>query len=72
MASKSSLAVRLRSERSRSRTPEHLGTPPRLNGETKSETPSPSRLAGTKRKAGDDGASAVKIEDAPQAKRVAT
>ncbi|KAM5540448.1 hypothetical protein V8D89_005906 [Ganoderma adspersum] len=79
-ASKSSLAVRLRNERtsrSRSRTPEKA-TPPRvhatLNGDPrKSETPTPSRLAGMKRKAEDDHAVTVKREgNVPQAKRVAT
>ncbi|KAI1795172.1 hypothetical protein LXA43DRAFT_993775 [Ganoderma leucocontextum] len=79
-ASKSSLAVRLRNERtsrSRSRTPEKA-TPPRvhatLNGDSrKSETPTPSKLAGMKRKAEDDHAATVKREgDVPQAKRVAT
>ncbi|PIL37089.1 hypothetical protein GSI_00781 [Ganoderma sinense ZZ0214-1] len=79
-ASKSSLAVRLRNERpsrSRSRTPEKA-TPPRvhapLNGDSrKSETPTPSRLAGMKRKAEDDHTVTVKREgDVPQAKRVAT
>ncbi|RPD67228.1 hypothetical protein L226DRAFT_529606 [Lentinus tigrinus ALCF2SS1-7] len=82
IASKSSLASRLRNEassRSRSRTPE-TRTPPKvlatLNGESrKSETPTPSKLAGMKRKAEDDsvGLGLVKSEDdAPQAKRIAT
>ena len=80
IASKSNLAVRLRNEgtsRSRSRTPEKT-TPPRthvvLNGESRmSETPTPSKLAGMKRKAEDDNAAAVRSDaDVPQAKRVAT
>ncbi len=82
IASKSSLASRLRNEassRSRSRTPE-TRTPPKalatLNGDSgKSETPTPSRLAGMKRKAEDDsvGLGLIKGEDdAPQAKRIAT
>ncbi|TFK91474.1 hypothetical protein K466DRAFT_582774 [Polyporus arcularius HHB13444] len=82
IASKSSLASRLRNEassRSRSRTPE-TRTPPKalatLNGDSgKSETPTPSRLAGMKRKAEDDSVGLGLIkgeEDAPQAKRIAT
>lgn len=80
IASKSSLAVRLRNERtsrSRSRTPEKA-TPPRgnatLHGDSrKSETPTPSKLAGVKRKAEDDHSVVVKREgDAPQVKRIAT
>ncbi|EJF61180.1 hypothetical protein DICSQDRAFT_86616 [Dichomitus squalens LYAD-421 SS1] len=80
IASKSNLAVRLLGEgtsRSRSKTPEKA-TPPRAhatsNGELRqSETPTPSKLAGMKRKAEDDHATAVKHEgDGPQAKRVAT
>ncbi|KAI0638119.1 hypothetical protein C8Q77DRAFT_1089437 [Trametes polyzona] len=75
VASKSSLAVRLRNEtssRSRSRTPEAL-TPPKSLVPLHSETPSPSKLAGLKRKAEDDAASASKNEaDAPQVKRIAT
>lgn len=82
IASKSSLASRLRNEtasrsRSRSRTPENR-TPPKvlamLNGEMrKSETPTPSKLAGTKRKAEDEGPSFIKSEGgAPQVKRMAT
>lgn len=81
IASKSSLASRLRNEvssRSRSRTPDR--TPPKvlatLNGDSrKSETPTPSKLAGMKRKAEDDlvGLGLIKSEeDAPQAKRIAT
>ncbi|KAI0719620.1 hypothetical protein C8T65DRAFT_635929 [Cerioporus squamosus] len=82
IASKSSLASRLRTEassRSRSRTPE-TRTPPKvlatLNGDSRqSETPTPSKLAGMKRKAEDEavGLGLVKSEeDAPQAKRIAT
>ncbi|KAI0677557.1 hypothetical protein C8Q78DRAFT_1003278 [Trametes maxima] len=80
VASKSSLAVRLRNEtssRSRSRTPE-ARTPPKvlatLNGDSRmSESPSSSKLAGMKRKAEDEAASLAKHEaDAPQVKRVAT
>ncbi|KAI0774211.1 hypothetical protein C8Q74DRAFT_1268922 [Fomes fomentarius] len=80
IASKSSLASRLRNEtasRSRSRTPENR-TPPKvlamLNGDMrKSETPTPSKLAGTKRKAEDEGLSFIKSEGgAPQVKRMAT
>ncbi len=45
-----------------------------LNGEMrKSETPTPSKLAGTKRKAEDEGPSFIKSEGgAPQVKRMAT
>ncbi|KAI0375573.1 hypothetical protein BV20DRAFT_984328 [Pilatotrama ljubarskyi] len=80
VASKSSLAVRLRNEassRSRSRTPE-ANTPPKvlamLNGDSRmSESPSPSKIAGLKRKAEDETSTAATDEtDAPQAKRVAT
>ncbi|KAI0353595.1 hypothetical protein OH77DRAFT_1458232 [Trametes cingulata] len=80
VASKTNLAVRLRNEassRSRSRTPE-ANTPPKvlavLNGDSRmSESPSPSKIAGLKRKAEDEAANSGKPEsDAPQAKRVAT
>ena len=79
VASKSSLAVRLRGERtsrSRSRTPEKT-TPPRvhatLNNESRnSETPTPAKLAGTKRKAEDDNAAVKHESEVPHAKRVAT
>ena len=80
MASKSSLASRLRNEaasRSRSRTPENR-TPPKvhatLGGEPrKSETPTPTRLAGMKRKAEDDSLGLFKAEGhEPQVKRIAT
>ncbi|KAI0723239.1 hypothetical protein C8Q76DRAFT_646524 [Earliella scabrosa] len=80
IASKTSLVSRLRNEpasRSRSRTPESR-TPPKvhatLNGEMRmSETPTPSKLAGTKRKAEDENLGIVRSEgDAPQVKRVAT
>ncbi|OBZ70297.1 Uncharacterized protein C4G9.04c [Grifola frondosa] len=77
--------VRLRSDvssRSRSRTPEKSvsrTTPPKvpstpLNGGMRQlESPSPSKLAGLKRKAEDDNASTSKDEDnAPQPKRQAT
>ncbi|KAI9063314.1 hypothetical protein FKP32DRAFT_1628211 [Trametes sanguinea] len=77
-ASKSSLAVRLRNEtssRSRSRTPERL-TPPKAfaQGDTRmSESPSPSKLAGMKRKAEEEASQPAKSEpDAPQVKRQAT
>ncbi|KAI0750747.1 hypothetical protein C8Q80DRAFT_1351877 [Daedaleopsis nitida] len=81
IASKSSLASRLRNEtasRSRSRTPENR-TPPKVHaalyGEPRqSETPTPSKLAGTKRKAEDENSSSgmAKTEGAPHVKRVAT
>ncbi|KAJ8475302.1 hypothetical protein ONZ51_g6652 [Trametes cubensis] len=79
-ASKSNLAVRLRndvSSRSRSRTPEAL-TPPKshatLSGEARtSESPSPNKLAGMKRKAEDEAARMARYDsDAPQVKRLAT
>ncbi|EIW62016.1 uncharacterized protein TRAVEDRAFT_57146 [Trametes versicolor FP-101664 SS1] len=70
VASKSTLAVRLRNEtssRSRSHTPE---TP---KDYLLSESPSPSRRAGLKRKAEDESANPATNEmDAPQVKRVAT
>ncbi|KAI9001076.1 hypothetical protein BD414DRAFT_473529 [Trametes punicea] len=80
VASKSSLAVRLRNEassRSRSRTPE-ARTPPRtlatLHPDSRmSESPTPSKLAGTKRKAEDEAAQLTKNgPDRPHVKRIAT
>ncbi|KAI0771561.1 hypothetical protein BD413DRAFT_549604 [Trametes elegans] len=79
VASKSSLVVRLRNEtssRSRSRTPE-ARTPPKvlvpLNGDSrKSDSPSPSKVAGLKRKA-EEASHALRQEaDGPHAKRLAT
>ncbi|KAH9853543.1 hypothetical protein C2E23DRAFT_821786 [Lenzites betulinus] len=77
VASKSSLAVRLRNEtssRSRSHTPETLTPPKALNGEFRnSESPTPSKRAGLKRKAEDEGANPSQHDaDGPQVKRVAT
>ncbi|KAI0832354.1 hypothetical protein BC628DRAFT_1346325 [Trametes gibbosa] len=77
VASKSSLAVRLRNEtssRSRSRTPEALTPPKALNGDLRnSESPSPSKRTGLKRKAEDETANLTQHNaDGPQVKRVAT
>ncbi|KAH9938216.1 uncharacterized protein B0H18DRAFT_966113 [Fomitopsis serialis] len=77
MASKSTLAVRLRNEmagsRSRSITPEKLRTPPKVvvdGVSRKSESPSPTSPVGMKRKAEDDDALAGR-GDAPPAKKFA-
>ncbi|CDO71284.1 hypothetical protein BN946_scf184908.g41 [Trametes cinnabarina] len=78
VASKSTLAVRLRNEtssRSRSRTPERLTPPKALShaDSRMSESPSPSRLAGMKRKAEEEGSQPSSSEaEAPHVKRQAT